>query len=63
LLADTQTLIGGKTVDAAFDVEQHIDTPDCLQCDRRDRRGVLAASCIGGNVGQFEELPPGMGPA
>src|SRR6266851_6435608 len=63
LLADTQTLIGGKAVDAALDVEQHVNTPDRLQCDRRDRRRVLAAPRIGGDVGQLEELPPGMGPA
>jgi len=36
---------------------------DRLQCDRRDRRGVLAAPRIGGDIGQLEELPPGMGPS
>jgi hypothetical protein len=27
LLTDTPTLIGGKTVDAALDIEQQIDAP------------------------------------
>jgi len=63
LLADAQTYFGAQTVEAALDIEQRVDTPDRLQCDRRDRRCVLSVPCIGGNVGQFEELPPGMGPA
>src|SRR3979490_168181 len=61
--ADTQPLIGGKAVDAALDIEQHVDAPDCLQCNRRDRACVLAASRIGGDIGQFKELPPGVRPA
>src|SRR5947208_1585678 len=58
-----QPLIGGKAVDATLDIEQHVDAPDCLQCDRRDRACVLAASRIGGDIGQFKELPPGVRPA
>jgi hypothetical protein len=57
LLADTQTLVG-KAIDAALDVEQNINTPDRLQCDRRDHCDVLAASRIGRDIGQLEELPP-----
>ena len=62
LLADARALIGGKAIDAALDIEQRVDAPDRLQRNRRDRRGVLAAPGIGRDVGQFEELPPGMGP-
>src|SRR5215216_1767942 len=55
--------MGGKAIDAALDIEERVDAPDRLQRNRRDRRGVLAAPSIGCDVGQFEELPPGMGPA
>ena len=59
-LADAQTLFGAQAVDGALDVEQHVDALDGLQRDRRDRRRVLAAPGIGGDIGQLEELPPGM---
>jgi hypothetical protein len=62
-LADAQTLLARKAVNGALDVEQRIDALDRLQRDRRDRRGILSAPCIGGDVGQLEELTPGMGPA
>ena len=62
LLADAQPLVHGKAVDATLDIEQGIDTPDRLQCDRRDHGGVLAAPGIGGDVRQLEELPPGVRP-
>ena len=62
LLADAQPLVGGKAIDAALDIEQHIDALDRLQRDRRDRGCLLAAPGIGGDVGQLEELPPRMRP-
>src|SRR5258708_4682190 len=62
LLADAQPLVRGKAVDAALDIEQDVDTPNRLQRDRRDRRGVLAAPGIGGDVRQLEELPPRVRP-
>jgi hypothetical protein len=41
-----------------LDSEQHIDAPDSLQRDRRDRGCLLATPGIDGNIGQLEELPP-----
>ena len=61
LAPDAQTLVGPLAVDVALDVEDGVDAPDRLQGDRRDRRGVLAAPRIGGDVGQFEELAPARG--
>ena len=49
-------------IDAAFDIEQRVDALDRFERDRRDRRRVLPAPGIGGNVGELEELPPSMGP-
>jgi hypothetical protein len=60
--AHPQPVFGALTVDAAFNVEQRIDTLDRLQRDRRDRRGILVAPRIGGDVRQFKKLPPGVGP-
>jgi len=62
-LPDAQTLLGGEAVDGSLDVEQEIDALDRLKRDRRDRRRGFAAPCIGGDVGQLEELPPGVSPA
>ena len=58
-----QTLCAAQAVDGALDVEQRVDALDRLQRNRRDRRRLLAAPGIGGDIGQLEELPPGMAPA
>jgi hypothetical protein len=58
LAPHAQALVGVPAVGLALDVEDGVDAPDRLQGDRRDRRGVLATSRIGGDVGQFEELAP-----
>jgi len=60
---DAQPLGNGNAIDATLDLEQDVNTPDRLQRDRRDRSRILAPPCIGGDVRQLEELPPGMGPA
>jgi hypothetical protein len=57
-----EAFFGALAVDAALDLKQRIDTPDCLQRDRRDRRGVVPAPCIGRDVSEFEELPSRMSP-
>ena len=62
LLPHAQALIGGKAVDGALDVEQRVDALHRLKRDRRDGRGLFATSCVGGDVSQFEELAPRMGP-
>lgn len=51
-----QTLLGGKTVDLPFDIEQGIDPFDGLQRHRRDRRSLAATFGVRGNIGQNEEL-------
>jgi len=58
-----QAFFSAQAVDAALDLEQGVNAPDCLQRDRRDRSRILASPCIGGDVRQLEELSPGMGPA
>ena len=63
LLADAQPLSSGNAIDATFDLKQGVHASDRLQRDRRDRSRILAPPCIGGDVRQLEELPPGMGPA
>lgn len=55
-------LIGVETIDGTLDVEQCIDTLDCGKRDRRDRRRRPSSSGVLGDIGQFEELPPGMRP-
>lgn len=62
-LADAPTLIGTTAIDAALDIEQRVDASVRLQRNRRDLHCVVAAPGIGRDVGQFEELPPGMSPA
>jgi hypothetical protein len=61
--ARSQALGGRQAVDLAFDSEERVDAFDGLQSDRRDRRRVLAAPCIGGDVRQLEELAPRVAPA
>ncbi len=51
-----QALLGGKTVDHPFDIEQGIDPFDGLQCHWRDRRSFAATFGVRGDVGQHEEL-------
>jgi len=63
LVPNAQAFFSVQAVDAALDLEQCVDTPDRLQRDRGDRSRILAPPCIGGDVRQFEELSPGMGPA
>jgi hypothetical protein len=62
-LADAPAFADAQAVDGALDVEQRVDALDRLKCDRRDPRRVAATSRIGGDVGQLEELPPGVIPA
>ena len=62
LLACGEALLGGLAVDPALDVEQQVDPLHRLQRHGRDRRRVLAASLAGHDVGELEELPPGMRP-
>jgi hypothetical protein len=47
-------------VDAAFDIEQGVDALDRFESDWRDRRRLLAAPCIGRDIGQLKELSPCM---
>lgn len=61
-LAHALPLFGPLAIDAALNIEQRIDALDRLQGNRRDRRGIFTAPCIGGDIRQLEELPPGMGP-
>lgn len=46
--AALQTLLGGKTVDLPFDIEQGIDPFDGLPCHWRDRRGFTATFGVRG---------------
>lgn len=56
LAATLHALIGGKTVDLPFDIEQGIDPFDGLQCHWRDRRSFVATFGVRADVGQHEEL-------
>lgn len=49
--AALQTLLGAKTVDLPFDIEQGIDPFDGLQCHRRYRRSFAATFGVHGDVG------------
>lgn len=62
-LPDAQAFSRAQAVDGALDVEQRVDAPDRLQRDRRDCLRLLSASCIGGDIGQLEELTLCMAPA
>ncbi len=62
LLPDARAPVGAGPVDCALDVEQRVDALHCLQRDRRDGRRRLAAPCIGGDIGQLEELAAGVCP-
>jgi len=51
--------VGLVPIDAAFDIEHHIDAPDGL----RGASGCLPATPgDGGNISQLEELPPRVRP-
>ena len=50
-------------IDAALNVEQRVNALERFKRDRRDRRCILPAPSIGGDVCQLEELPSRMGPA
>ena len=58
-----QALLGGKTVDLPFDVEQGVDPLDSLKRQRRDRRSLAATLGVRGNIGQHEELAACVCPA
>jgi hypothetical protein len=60
LLAQAEALAGGKAVRRALNVEQRIDAFNGLQRNRGDGRRLFARWGVGGDVGQFEELPPRM---
>ena len=50
----------------ALDVEQGVDPLDRLERDRRDdrqRAALRLAASAGLDIGELEELAPGMGPA
>ena len=62
-LSGLQPVLRGKAVDAALDIEQHIDAPDGLEGDGRDFLVCLALSNVAFDIGQFEELAACMAPA
>ncbi len=47
-------------IDLLLDVEQEVDAPDSIECDRRDLLGVLALADVAFNIGEFEELAAGV---
>ena len=53
----------GRAVDHALEVEDRVDAGHRLEGDGRDRGRFLAAPAGRGDVGELEELAPGMGPA
>ncbi len=61
-LADAQALAGGKAIDGALDVEQRVDAFYRLTRERGDGRRLFAAPGVSGDIGQFEELAPGVRP-
>ena len=61
LAADREPLRGRQTIDLALDGEDRVDTFDRFDSQRRDRRQLAAG--LGGDVGQDEELAPGVRPA
>ena len=63
LAPHAQSILGARAVDVALDGEDGVDARDRFQRDGRDRRRVLAAPRVGGDVGQLEELAPRMAPA
>src|SRR4030088_1947137 len=66
LLTDGPALLGTLAIDGAFDLEQGVDAPDCLQGQRRDRPRGLALCLATGVLGQIrhgEERAAGMDPA
>ncbi len=64
--ANGEPAIGRQPVDGALDLEQGVDPPDGFEGDGRDGRSGAAlglAAGIGLDIGEHEELAPGMGPA
>jgi hypothetical protein len=62
-LPDGETCVGVVAVDRALGVEDGVDAGDGLAGERRDRRRLGTAAGGGGDVGELEELAPGMRPA
>src|SRR5207237_6259525 len=65
-LPDSPTMLSALAVDRAFDVEQGVDAPDRLQCQRRDdRRRFALRRAAGGRseIGHLEEGAAGVDPA
>ena len=62
-LPDGEAVIGTGAVAGALEVEDGVDALHRLQRQRRDRRGVLAAAAVGGDVGELEELASRVRPA
>ena len=62
-MAYAEALFGAQAVDVALDIEQRVNALNRLQRNRRDRRCVLSAPCIGSDIGQLEELSPCVCPA
>lgn len=63
LLAGRQPLGRRLAVQGALEIEEGVDARRGLQRQRRDRRGILAASRVRGDVGQLEEASTRMRPA
>jgi hypothetical protein len=66
LLSDGAALPGTLAIDRSFDLEQGVDTPDRLKCNRRDWcRGfaLRLATGILGKIRHDEERAAGMHPA
>ncbi|MBB2755814.1 UNVERIFIED_ORG: hypothetical protein GGI57_006565 [Rhizobium aethiopicum] len=63
LLPRRETFLDGHAVYAALDLEERVNAGDGLKCDGRYLVGRLALAHVAGDVGQFEELAPGMAPA
>jgi hypothetical protein len=58
--------LGALAIDRAFDLEQGVDAPDCLQRQRRDhtrRFALRRAPGVRGEIGHLEEGSAGMDPA
>jgi len=58
-----EALLTGHSIDVALHIEQEIDAFGGLKGDQRDRRGGLFPTRIGCDVGEHEELAPGMASA
>ena len=61
--AHREAVVYGGAADFALDIEDTVDAPDGLERERRQLDRLLAALQRGGDVGEFEEVAPGVGPA